>query len=178
MRILRASNSSCQWSRIPEQVTRGRRTMKRSRFTEEQIIGIPREQEAEGATADVCRKHGISGATFCKWMATFGGMDVSEARRQKVLEDENAKLKRLLAKAMLDNTMLKDIATSARLSAAGGTVPVTIVGPLAPPCGFRLTSSSCEALTGCSRPSRVLLSWGPVPVVAVHPDWRFGGALV
>ena len=85
--------------------------MKRSRFSEEQIIGILREQEAGVATADVCRKHGISTATFYKWKAKYGGLDVSEARRLKALEDENAKLKKLLAEAMLDNAMLKDIAT-------------------------------------------------------------------
>ena len=85
--------------------------MKRSRFTEEQIIGILREQEAGAATADVCRKHGISNATFYKWKAKYGGLDVSEARRLKVLEDENTKLKKLLAEAMLDNAALKDIAS-------------------------------------------------------------------
>jgi putative transposase len=84
--------------------------MKRSRFSEEQIIAILREQEAGAATAEVCRKHGISGATFYKWKDKYGGLDVSEARRLKALEDENAKLKKLLAEAMLDNAMLKDIA--------------------------------------------------------------------
>ena len=84
--------------------------MKPSRFTEDQIIGILREQEAGAKTADVCRKHGISSATFYKWKAKFGGMDVSDARRLKALGDENAKLKKLLAEAMLDNAMLKDIA--------------------------------------------------------------------
>lgn len=85
--------------------------MKRSRFTEEQIIAILREQESGAKTADVCRKHGISDATFYKWKAKFGGMDVSDARRLKVFESENAKLKKLLAEAMLDNAMLKDIAS-------------------------------------------------------------------
>jgi len=85
--------------------------MKRSRFTEEQIIGILREQEAGMKTADVCRKHGISEATFYKYKAKFGGMDVSDARTLKALEDENAKLKKLLAEAMLGNAMLKDVAS-------------------------------------------------------------------
>lgn len=84
--------------------------MKRSRFSEEQIIAILREQEAGAATVEVCRKHGVSSATFYKWKAKFGGLDVSEARRLKALEDENATLKKLLAEAMLDNAMLKDIA--------------------------------------------------------------------
>ncbi|KIC54554.1 transposase [Brevundimonas nasdae] len=83
--------------------------MKRSRFTEEQIIGILREQEAGIPVADLCRKHGLSSPTFYKWKAKYGGLDVSEARRLKALEDENAKLKRMLADSMLDNVALKDL---------------------------------------------------------------------
>ena len=83
--------------------------MKRSRFTEEQIIGILREQEAGVQVAEVCRKHGISQPTFYAWKAKYGGMGVSDARRLKQLEEENAKLKKLLAEAMLDNAVLKDI---------------------------------------------------------------------
>lgn len=83
--------------------------MKRSKFTEEQIIAILREQEAGAKTADVCRRHGISSATFYAWKAKYGGMEPSDARRLKALEDENAKLKRLYADAMLDNSALKDL---------------------------------------------------------------------
>jgi putative transposase len=87
--------------------------MKRSEFTEEQIIAILREQgrriRRRAKTAEVCRRHGISSATFYAWKAKFGGMEPSEAKRLKALEDENAKLKRLLAEAMLDNTALKDL---------------------------------------------------------------------
>ena len=83
--------------------------MKRSKFTEEQIVAILREQEAGSKTVDVCRKHGVSTATFYAWKAKYGGMDVSETKRLKALEDENARLKRLLADAMLDNTALKDL---------------------------------------------------------------------
>ena len=84
--------------------------MKRSRFSEEQIIAILKEQEAGLPTAEVCRRHGVSSATFYKWKAKFGGLEVSEAKRLRQLEDENAKLKKLLAEAMLDNEALKVVA--------------------------------------------------------------------
>lgn len=83
--------------------------MKRSRFTEEQIIGILKEHEAGVSVAELCRKHGVSDASIYKWKAKFGGMDVSEAKRLRALEDENGKLKRMLADAMLDNVALKDL---------------------------------------------------------------------
>ena len=83
--------------------------MKRSRFTEEQIIGVLREHEAGLKTTEVCRKHGISEPTFYTWKAKFGGMSVPDARQLKQLEEENARLKKLLAEAMLDNAVLKDI---------------------------------------------------------------------
>ena len=83
--------------------------MKKARRTEEQIIGILQEHDAGAKCADLCRKHGMSEGTFYAWKAKYGGMAVSEAKRLKALEDENAKLKRLLAEAMLDNTALKDL---------------------------------------------------------------------
>ena len=81
----------------------------RTTLTEEQIIGILKEHEAGVAVADLCRKHGVSDASIYKWKAKFGGMDVSEAKRLRSLEDENTKLKRLLADSMLDNAALKDL---------------------------------------------------------------------
>ena len=83
--------------------------MKRGRFTEQQMIGVLREQVAGMKVTELCRKHGISEPTFYAWKAKFGGMSVSDAKRLKQLEDENAKLKKLLAEAMLDNAVLKDI---------------------------------------------------------------------
>jgi putative transposase len=81
----------------------------KKRFTEEQIIGVLKEQAVQGKTAEVCRRHGISPATFYKWKAKYGGMEISDARKLRALEAENARLKKLLAETMLDNAILKDV---------------------------------------------------------------------
>ena len=83
--------------------------MKRTRFTEEQIIGVVKDAEAGAKTADLARRHGVSEATIYNWKSKYGGLEVSEARRLRELEGENAKLKRLLADTMLDNVALKDL---------------------------------------------------------------------
>jgi putative transposase len=86
--------------------------MKRSKFSEEQIIGVLKGTRRGAKTADLCRKHGISEATFYNWKSRFGGLEVSEARRLRALESENAKLKKLLAEAHLDNGALNDLLTT------------------------------------------------------------------
>ena len=83
--------------------------MKAKRFSDEQIIGILKEADAGAVVLDLCRRHGMSSATFYAWKAKYGGLEVSEAKRLKALEDENARLKRLLADAMLDNAGLKEL---------------------------------------------------------------------
>ena len=83
--------------------------MKRSRFTDEQIIGILKEHAAGMTAQELCRKHGVSDATFYKWRSKFGGMEASEAKRLKALEDENAKLKRLLAESIMDVSTLREM---------------------------------------------------------------------
>ncbi len=85
--------------------------MKRSRFTEEQIIGILKEHQAGLSATDLCRKHGVSDATFYKWRSKYGGLEVSDAKRLKSLDDENKRLKKLLAEQMLDNSTLKEMLT-------------------------------------------------------------------
>ena len=85
--------------------------MKRIRFSEEQIISVLREHDAGAKTADLARKHGISAATLYNWKAKYGGMDVSDAKRLRALEDENRKLKKLLAESMLDQAALKELLT-------------------------------------------------------------------
>jgi putative transposase len=83
--------------------------MKRSRYTEEQIIGILKEHQAGLSAQDLCRKHGLSDATFYKWRSKYGGMEVSDAKKLRVLEDENRRLKKLLAESMLDASTLKEM---------------------------------------------------------------------
>jgi len=83
--------------------------MKRSRFSEEQIIGILKEHQAGLGAKELCRKHGISDATFYKWRSKYGGMEVSDAKKLKALEAENAKLKKLLAEQMMDVSTLKEM---------------------------------------------------------------------
>jgi putative transposase len=96
---------------LVESVSQGDGRMKRSRFSDEQIIGLLKEQESGAVMADVCRRHGISEAMFYKWKAKFGGLEVSDAKRLRTLEGENAKLKKLLAEAMLDIAVLRDISS-------------------------------------------------------------------
>jgi putative transposase len=93
--------------------------MKRSRYTEEQIIGILREEEAVTPVTELCRKHGMSDATFYTWKSRYGGLEVNEAKGLRALEAENAKLKRLLADAMLDNAALKELLGKMATPAAG-----------------------------------------------------------
>lgn len=85
--------------------------MKKSRFSEEQIIGILKEHQAGATAVNFCRKHGISDATFYKWRAKYGGMEVSDAKRLKALEDENSRLKRLLAESVMDVATLREMLT-------------------------------------------------------------------
>ncbi|WP_143744675.1 IS3 family transposase [Mesorhizobium prunaredense] len=120
--------------------------MKRSRFSEEQIIGILKEHEAGVSVADLCRKHGVSDASIYNRKARFGGMDVSEARRLKALEDENTRLKRLLADAMLDNAALKDLGGKEMVTPAAKRKAVARLKE-----GFGMSERrACKAI-GCCR---------------------------
>ncbi|MER8880223.1 IS3 family transposase [Mesorhizobium sp. M0684] len=120
--------------------------MKRSRFSEEEIIGILKEHEAGVSVADLCRKHGVSDASIYNWKARFGGIDVSEARRLKALEDENTRLKRLLADAMLDNAALKDLGGKEMVTPAAKRKAVARLKE-----GFGMSERrACKAI-GCCR---------------------------
>ena len=113
--------------------------MKKSRFTEEQIIGILQQQEAGRTTAEVCRETGISAATFYAWKAKFGGLNVTEAQRLRQLEAENAKLRRVVADLTLDNVALRDVLSKngeARAQKRSGGLLATTAWPLSAPRGF------------------------------------------
>ena len=120
--------------------------MQRKRHTEEQIIAILKEHEAGMKTADLCRKYGISGATFYNWKAKYGGLEVSEAKRLKGLESQNAKLKKLLADAMLDNVALKDLLAKKKVTPAAKREAVAHVRSV-----FELSERRACRLIGCVR---------------------------
>src|SRR5499433_3241955 len=123
--------------------------MKRSRYTEEQIIGILREQEAGTPVAELCRKHGMSDATFYTWKSKYGGLEVSEAKRLRALEAENAKLKRLLANAVLDNAALKELLGKKMVTPAAGREAVAqLRGEFA-----MSERRACRGLVECALPA-------------------------
>ena len=130
--------------------------MKRLRFTEERIIGVLREAEAGAKTAELARRHGVSEATFYNWKAEYGGLEISKAKRLRALEDENGRLKRLLADALLNNAGLKDLLSSGKrsrifrpclMSASGGRVE--LLGRI----GRSFDTSRAAMTTVCSRRS-------------------------
>lgn len=130
--------------------------MKRTRFTDEQIIGILTEHEAGAKCADLCRKHGMSEGTFYNWKAKFGGMTVSEAKRLKALEDENAKLKKLLAEQMLDLAAMKELVAKsgdACREARGGRAsegPLRAVGTAGVPDSWSGSQDGTLPITACA----------------------------
>lgn len=103
--------------------------MKRSRFTEEQVIGKPEEHEAGARTADPARRHGVPEATVCNWKAGFGGVDVSGAKRLKPLEDQNARLRKLQAEQMLDAAAMRELLSKKWQGPPCGATPSRIRGP-------------------------------------------------